>query len=62
MEEAEGATIPVRITKDENMVLANPVTFRLTPLTVDAALERGIISEFPVEDPRSPNRASKTPF
>ena len=49
----------VVITKESGTQLANPVYFRLTPLTVDDALARGIISEFDDENPLSPNRASK---
>ena len=49
------------ITKGSGTQLANPVYFRLTPLTVGDALARGVISEFDEnpENPYSPNRASK---
>ena len=47
------------ITKGSGTQLANPVYFRLTPLTVGDALARGVISEFDDENPYSPNRASK---
>ena len=53
----------VLITKESGIQLANPVYFRLTPLTVGDALARGVISiEFEQENPEnrySPNRASK---
>ena len=51
------------ITKGSGILLANPVYFRVTPLTVKDALARDIIgSEFEQENPDShfsPNRASK---
>ena len=53
----------VLITKESGIQLANPVYFRITPLTVGDALARGVIgSEFEQENPNnsfSPNRASK---
>ena len=53
----------VLITKESGIELANPVYFRITPLTVEDALARGVISsEFEQENPDnrfSPNRASK---
>ena len=52
----------VLITKESGILLANPVYFRITPLTVEDALARGIIgSEFVRDNPDnlfSPNRAS----
>ena len=49
----------VLITKGSGIQLANPVYFRVTPLTVGDALARGVISQFDDENPYSPNRASK---
>ena len=40
---------PVRINKEFGTRLANPVTLRITPLTVDDALAQGIITAFPQE-------------
>ena len=50
--------MPVRVLKNQSTFLANPVTFKLTPLTVAAAQSRGIIGDFP-DDEISPNRARK---
>ena len=49
----------VLIIKGSSIQLANPVYFRVTPLTVGDALARGVISQFEAENPFSPNRASK---
>ena len=49
----------VLIYKGSGIELANPVYFRVTPLTVGDALTRGVISEFEPENRYSPNRASK---
>ena len=49
----------VLITKGSGVALANPVYFRVTPLTVGDALLRSVISEFEPENPFSPNRVSK---
>ena len=53
----------VVITKESGIQLANPVYFRITPLTVKDALARSVIgSEFERDNPDnlfSPNRASK---
>ena len=49
----------VLILKGSGTQLANPVYFRITPLTVGDALTRGVISQFDPENPFSPNRASK---
>lgn len=57
--EKPNAMIPVRIRKEESdVLLSSPVTLRLTPLKIDAALSRGVISEFATENPVSPTRAS----
>lgn len=54
--------MPVEIFKefDEEapVFLANPVWFRITPLTVQQALDRMIITSYPDDDSMSPNRAS----
>lgn len=63
-ENSEEASVPVRIIKDTNVRLANPVVFRVTPLTVDEAedffnyvfSEENILSKQEIE--RSPLRAS----
>ena len=57
--EAPNAVMPVIITKDPNVLLANPVTFMVVPLTVDEALSRGVITEFRPLNPLSPNRAGE---
>ena len=49
----------VLIIKSSDIQLANPVYLRVTPLTVDDALSRGVISQYEDENPISPNRASK---
>ena len=53
--------MPVRVLKSQSTLLANPVTLKLTSLTVGVAQSRGIIGEFP-DDEISPNRARKIPF
>ena len=45
----------VLITKGSGVVLANPVYFKVTPMTVDYAITRGVIGEFEEEN----HRASK---
>ena len=51
----------VRISKSLEFSLANPVTFRITPLTVQQALDRGIIDSYPTPDNEnvSPSRAGE---
>ena len=51
----------ILITKGSGIQLANPVYFRVTLLTVEDALARGVIDSFGDENPFSPNRASKLP-
>ena len=51
--------MPVRIVKNENTLLANPVELKLTPMTVQQALDKNIITNFHEEDVKSPDRASK---
>ena len=57
--EEPNAKMEVLITKGSGVVLANPVYFKVTPMTVDYAIARGVIGEFEEENPFSPNRASK---
>ena len=57
--EEPNALMEVSIIKGSGIQLANPVYFRITPLTVGDALFLGVISEFNDENPISPNRASK---
>ena len=51
----------VEISKNPGFTLANPVTFRITPLTVQQALDRGIIDSYPTPDDEnvSPSRAGE---
>ena len=51
----------VKISKNQDVRLANPVTFRITPLTVQQALDRGIIDSYPTPDDEnvSPSRAGE---
>ena len=50
--------MPVRVAKDPSQRLANPVTLRVTPLTVDEAVRRGIVEDTIVpNNVTSPNRA-----
>lgn len=61
--ETTNAMIPVGVVKVQMFSLANPVIFRVTPLTIDDAIARGIISETdprfqrPTDDVFSPSRA-----
>ena len=57
--EEPNALLEILITKGSGIQLANPVYFRVTLLTVEDALTRGVISEFDAENPFSPNRAGK---
>ena len=55
------AVVEVLISKNQDVFLANPICFRITPLTVDEALALGVIDTVPDAigplDRRSPNRA-----
>ena len=55
------AVVEVLISKKQDVFLANPIRFRITPLTVDQALARGVIDTVPDAigplNLRSPNRA-----
>lgn len=59
--EGEGAAIPLFISRSESVLLANPVLVRVTPLTIDEALARGIIGDFPTptDERFSPSRAGE---
>ena len=59
--EKENALMPVKITKEQNVLLANPVTFKISPLTVAAALSRSlsVSDEAQMIYPDSPVQASK---
>ena len=54
----------VKISKKQRFVLANPVTFRITPLTVQQALDQGIIDSYPTPEDEtvSPSRAGESMF
>ena len=53
--------MPVLVAKDPSQRLANPVTLRVTPLTVDEAVRRGIVEDTIVPNNFvSPNRARKS--
>ena len=56
--EGEGGNM-IKVTVSKNVTLANPVTVRITPLTVQMALDRGIIATFESNNPYSPNRAGR---
>ena len=50
--------MPVIIVKTTDVILANPVTFMVIPLTIDEAMNRSVITTFdPPDNPNSPNRA-----
>ena len=53
--------MPVKITKEQNVLLANPVTFKISPLTVAAALSRSlsVSDEAQMMIPDSPVQASE---
>ena len=52
--------MPVRVAKNPDIRLANPVSLRVTPLTVDAAVRRGIVEAIVPNNFNSPNRARKS--
>ena len=56
---SEGGDLEITIAKNQDVTLANPVTVRITPLTVPEALDRGIIDTFAEDNPLSPNRAGE---
>ena len=51
--------ITARIIKGLNVLLANPVWLRVTPMTVGEALERNVIDSYELDDSVSPTRAGK---
>ena len=55
----EGGDLEIIVLKNKDVTLSNPVTVRITPLTVPEALDRGIITTFDDDDRLSPNRAGK---
>ena len=55
--ESEGGDMEITVVKNQDIVSANPVTVRITPLTVEEALDRSIITTFDEDDSFSPNRA-----
>ena len=60
--EEPNAVMEVLIIKGSSIQLANPVYFRVTPLTVNDALARGVIGQYEEENRHSPNQASKNAF
>ena len=60
--EIEGDDLEITIAKNQAVTLSNPVTVRITPLTVPEALVRGIITTFDDDDSLSPNRAGKITY
>ena len=57
--EQSNEPMEVFITRPSNFQLINSVHLRVTPLTVDDAISRGIISDFQEENEYSSNRASR---
>ena len=55
--ESEGGDMEITVAINQDITLVNPVTVRITPLTVQMALDRGIIATFDEDDALSPNRA-----
>ncbi len=53
--------MPVKVSRGTGVTIANPITLRITPLTVQQALDRNLIEEssLPVISFISPNRAGK---
>lgn len=50
--------MPIKIAKiSDNIILATPISFAVTPLTVDEALTQGVLEHFEPENHFSPNRA-----
>ena len=51
--------VGVKILKHQDVVLANNVIFRVTPLTIDQALARGLLSSYaePTDEDVSPSKA-----
>ena len=55
--EGTNTFMPVIISKEAGVFIANSVEFRITPLTVQQALNQSVIASFEPLDPNSPNRA-----
>ncbi len=53
--------MPVKVTRGTGVTIANPITLRITPLTVEQATERNLTDGLilPVIHFISPNRAGK---
>ena len=49
----------ITVARNQGVTLANPVIVRITPLTVEEALDRNIITTFDEVDILSPDRAGK---
>ena len=51
--------MPVKILKNEDVLLANDAVFRILPLTIDQALIRGVLPwyEEPLDEDVSPSKA-----
>ena len=60
--ESESGDLEITIAKNQDVTLANPVTVRITPLTVPEALASGVITTFDDDDSLSPNRAGKITY
>ena len=60
--ENPGASFSLQITKPRDIILANPVRIKVSPMTVETALSRGVISTFPEDSTNAPNRASDSDF
>ena len=56
---SESDDLEITIANNQAVTLANPVTVRITPLTVPEALASGVITSFDDDDSFSPNRAGK---
>ena len=57
--ESEASDMEITVARNQEVTLANPVIVRITPLTVEEALDRGIITTFDEVDILSPDRAGK---
>ena len=55
--ENEDGDMEITVARNQDVTLANPVIVRITPLTVEEALDRGIITTFDEDEKFSPNRA-----
>ena len=57
--EGPDAMMRVTIAKTTSVIFASPVIFMVVPLTIDEALDNGVLAEFEPLDLISPNRAGK---